>query len=135
MFKNETYELLNCDLDRANCAEVTRALSEYVDGDMKNGVRNLSDDCFNNGKSRGAAEGVVGTVVGLIAFKTVEFVSGKAVEWYHDRKEQKEKALKLHEAFKKSKQITKSAENENEILDDSVNSVEESVGLNGNSTK
>lgn len=135
MFKNETYELLNCDLDRANCAEVTRALSEYGDGDMKNGVRNLSDDCFNNGKSRGAAEGVVGTVVGLIAFKTVEFVSGKAVEWYHDRKEQKEKALKLHEAFKKSKQITKSAENENEILDDSVNSVEESVGLNGNSTK
>ena len=127
MFKNETYELLNCDLDHANCAEVTRALSVYGNGDMKEGLRNLSNDCFNNGKSRGAAEGVVGTVVGLIAFKTVKFVSGKSVEWYHDRKEQKEKALKLHEAFEKSKQITKSAENENEILDDPVDSVEESV--------
>lgn len=127
MSKNETYKLLKCDLDRANCAEVTRALSEYGDGDMKNGVRNLSDDCFNNGKSRGTVEGFVGAVVSLIAIKAIKVVTDKAVEWYHDRQEQKEKALKLYEAFEKSKQITKSAENENGILDDPVNSVEESV--------
>lgn len=124
MLKNETYELLNCDLDHADCAEVTHALSVYGNGDMKEGVRNLSNDCFNNGKSRGAAGGVIGTVASFIAFKTIKFVSDKVVEWYHDRKEQKEKALKLHEAFEKSKHIAESNENEDENLE---NSLEESV--------
>ncbi|WP_296055311.1 hypothetical protein [uncultured Holdemanella sp.] len=124
MSKNETYELLNCDLDRANCAEVTRALSEYGDGDMKNGVRNLSDDCFNKGKSKGIVEGAATAVVSFFAFKAITFITDKAMGWYHDRQEQKEKALKLHEAFERSKHIAESNENEDENLE---NSLEESV--------
>lgn len=127
MLKDETYELLNCDLDRANCAEVTRALSEYGDGDMKKGVRNLSDDCFNKGKSKGIVEGAATTVVVFFTFKAIKFITDKTVEWYRDRQEQKENALKLHEAFEKSKHIAESTENEDENLKDSEASLEESV--------
>lgn len=118
LFNKNDYGILDCDLDTANCAEIVHAITEYGDGDMKQGVKSVMDDKYDQGKLDGE---LGGSVVSAAATVAICVAVKKIKDWYDIRQIQKLKEAQLHEAFvnaKENPEIPVTENNNDEDIND-----------------
>lgn len=112
-------------LEASNASEITSALKECGDGDMKNGVIILTEESHDRGVGEGRTEGIIWTTIIGGGVYLIGSGIGKLVEWFDERKVRKEKENELAKKIEKGIEDAKKTESEKEITVDEGNKTKE----------